>query len=108
MFVRVLQCVCVLVLVLQLSACATNVAQRMKTPIPWGLEDIPDGPPEFRKGWEDGCHTGIGAYGNAWYRMFYTYKQDANMVGNPTYYRAWKDAYTYCRWYTEQWVKPWN
>ncbi len=77
-------------------------------PRPWGIGDAPPGPPEFRKGWEDGCDTGIGAYGNDFYKVFYTYKQDLNLIQNPVYYRAWKDAYTYCRWYTEQWAKPWN
>ncbi|NDF12557.1 MAG: hypothetical protein EB060_07090 [Proteobacteria bacterium] len=103
MFVRTWMLVIVL---LGTSACEQMYSQ-LTMPRPWGLTEVPDGPPEFQQGWRDGCDTGIGAYGDSWYKMYHTFKQDANLVKNPSYYRAWKDAYTHCRWYTEQWTRPW-
>jgi hypothetical protein len=98
--------VSIAILMVMLSGCEHFVSQ-VTNQRPWGLSDTPDGPPEFKKGWEDGCETGIAAYADGWTKMFNTYKQDANLVGNPIYYRAWRDAYTYCRWYSEQWIRPW-
>ena len=57
-------------------------------------------PPMYVKGWQDGCHTGISANTNLYYRFFYDFKQDASLVMNDIYYRGWKDAFDYCQRYT--------
>ncbi len=91
-------------LIVTLSAC-----QQFTKPRPWGLGETPDGTPEFRKGWEDGCDTGLRAYGGHWYRNrsgYKHFKQDLTLIHNPEYYRAWRDAFTYCRWYVWNWQRP--
>ncbi|MCB2081341.1 MAG: hypothetical protein H6908_02825 [Hyphomicrobiales bacterium] len=56
-----------------------------------------DAAPEFKQGWDDGCESGLHAYGNDYYRAFYKFKQDLKMVRHPLYFRAWTDGYQYCR-----------
>lgn len=102
-FLKIFGAFCVIVAV---SSCE-HMYNQITKPRPWRMAETPEGTPEFRKGWEDGCETGMGAYGNDTYKMIYTYKQDFTLIDNPEYYRAWKDAYTYCRWYTWNWVRPW-
>ena len=84
---------------------ACTVAERIATPRPWGLADAPEGSPVFKRGWNDGCETGMTTYGNDVYKITYGWKQDPKMVLNDEYYRAWKDAYTYCRWYVYNWAR---
>lgn len=54
----------------------------------------------YKKGWWDGCHTGLSTMNMDIYKNFYGYKQDISLIGNPEYYKSWKDAYTYCRQYS--------
>lgn len=96
--------ICLLAMCLVAVGC-NQMSNQLTNPRPWGIGETPDGPPEFRKGWEDGCDTGIGVYGDDRYKFAYTFKQDLNLLKNPAYYRAWRDAYTYCRWYAENWVR---
>lgn len=78
-------------------------------PRPWGLGKTPDGSPIFKKGWEDGCDSGLGVYGAQHYRKpAYKFRQDVTLIHNREYYRAWKDAYTYCRWYNWTWSRPYQ
>lgn len=84
----------------------TNALQQFYKPVPWGMAKTPEGTPDFKQGWEDGCSTGLGAYGNGRYRAAYGWKQDHTKVSDADYYRAWKDAYTYCRWYVYGWARP--
>lgn len=58
-----------------------------------------DGSPEYKQGWKDGCETGLSSMTNDYYRAFYQYRVDVNLVNNETYYRAWKDTFNYCRHY---------
>ncbi len=96
----------ILAIILQLSACK-KVQQMVFEPRPWGMAETPDGSPVFRQGWEDGCNTGLGVYGGSAYRVnAYKFRQDITQTDNPEYYRAWKDAYTYCRWYVWNWSRP--
>ncbi len=60
----------------------------------------PDSPPEIYNGWQDGCKSGISAYGNDIYKNFYSFKMDSKMLNNKSYYNYWQDGYTYCR----QWI----
>lgn len=88
-----------------LSGCG-EVYQQFTTPRPWGIGDTPEGSEMFRKGWSDGCETGMSAYGNGRYRAAYSFTQDPNLIDNMEYYRAWKDGQVYCRWYTFRWLRP--
>ena len=93
-----------------LGGCSIKQATELVTkPRPWGLGETPDGSPTFKQGWEDGCDTGLGVYGGAGYkRKAYRFRQDISQLDNPEYYRAWKDAYTYCRWYVWNWDRSWH
>ncbi len=64
--------------------------------------DVP-GTPEFKRGWEDGCQSGIAAYGTAIQKMFYNFYQDYRMLHNPHYNAAWHEAFDYCRHYNAKW-----
>lgn len=59
--------------------------------------------PLYSEGWVDGCHTGISAAANSWYRSYYHFKQDAYKAQNIKYYKGWKDAFSYCNRYLYQW-----
>lgn len=75
-------------------------------PRPWGIGDTPEGSPLFQKGWEEGCNSGMGMAGGRHYRKpAYKYQQDLSLINNEEYYRAWRDAFTYCRWYVNNWTK---
>ena len=87
----------------------TTVEELFTHPRPYGIGETPEGSPVFRQGWNDGCDSGLGVYGGRLYRVkAYRYKQDLTQIDNPEYYRAWKDAFTYCRWYSWNWVKSWD
>lgn len=60
--------------------------------------------PEYEKGWTHGCETGLNAYGNSVYKNAYKFYQDPKLINNLDYYRAWKDAYTYCRYHVYNWT----
>lgn len=65
-----------------------------------------DGKPHnelYVEGWRDGCHSGISATANDWYKFFYDFRQDAQKAQNTVYYKGWKDAFTYCQRYMYQW-----
>lgn len=98
----------IVILSLVLSACSTaaEIGERFTKPRPYGLAETPEGTAMFKRGWEDGCETGLVTYGNDRYKLAYDFKQDHTLVLNDEYYRAWKDAYTYCRWYVFNWVRP--
>jgi hypothetical protein len=55
--------------------------------------------PDYSKGWDEGCESGMTAHTNNYYQSFYSYKLDASMVKNEVYYKAFQDAYIYCRLY---------
>ncbi|MDB2415426.1 hypothetical protein N9W34_06615 [Rickettsiales bacterium] len=58
----------------------------------------PDDAPEvYKKGWDDGCETGLSTMVMSYAKAFYQYKKDPELDNDPMYYKAWKDAYTYCR-----------
>ena len=85
----------------------------MANPVPphmrWmekGPKPNPNGKPHnplYVDGWVDGCHTGISASANSWYKSHYKFKQDAYKAQETVYYKGWKDAFNYCNRYIYQW-----
>ncbi len=75
---------------------------------PW-MQDMltqgPEGPTNFRKGWRDGCETGISSTANRLQRKFYKFRQDYQLAQDPLYYKGWKAAYSYCNRYVFQYLR---
>jgi hypothetical protein len=57
----------------------------------------PEGPPEYRLGWEDGCDSGLSAEGGWEYKMMYGFKKRPEMAANEQYKQAWNEGFSYCR-----------
>lgn len=57
----------------------------------------PEGPPEYKLGWEDGCDSGLSAQGGALYRGTFGFKKRPEMNDNDLYKTAWNEGFTYCR-----------
>jgi hypothetical protein len=76
---------------------------------PWMQDLLNNGPKGgtdlFKKGWQDGCETGISVTSNALQRHFYRFKQDSSLAGNHEYYTGWSVAYTYCQRYVFQYLR---
>src|SRR4051812_30823475 len=82
-------------------------------PLKIGGPDKKKGSPDYLQGWDDGCKTGLSTMVNGYYKSFYGYKQDPYKIDNPIYYKAWIDAYTYCRQYSfryswDAWDRTYN
>lgn len=59
----------------------------------------PPGPPNYQQGMNDGCATALTAIGTSTYGTDYNhvhYDVD-KALNDPVYYKAWKDAYFYCK-----------
>ncbi|MBL0319495.1 MAG: hypothetical protein IPP74_09460 [Alphaproteobacteria bacterium] len=61
-------------------------------------------PPFYKLGWEEGCETGLAAYGTSIYKTFYHFKQSPQLTTNNVYYQAWNDAFAYCRHFALRWA----
>jgi hypothetical protein len=87
-----------LIAVLALSACNTP---NTIFPGPFFSRNFPpEGPPNYQQGMLDGCRTALGAVGSGPYGTFVHagFHQDVEKALNdPVYYKAWKDAYFYCK-----------
>lgn len=58
----------------------------------------PDGPPEYRLGWEDGCDTGVSAEDSGYLlRAMYGYKKRPEMADSDLYKTGWNEGFQYCR-----------
>jgi hypothetical protein len=59
----------------------------------------PDGPPNYQQGMIDGCKTASGAVGYSLYGLIYpdVYYDVDKALNDKVYYKAWKDAYFYCK-----------
>lgn len=70
-------------------------------PRPPGLGSPPENASViYKQGWEDGCDSGLAAYGSDHYKnLGYKFKQDYSMIHNDEYYNAWQHAQSYCRWF---------
>ena len=58
-----------------------------------------EAPNKYKRGWKDGCESGMATMTNSMYRKFYTFRQDQTLRKDATYYKAWKDTYTFCKHY---------
>lgn len=58
---------------------------------------VPEGPPEYVQGYNDGCDTGVGAAGGIWYKYMYGFKKDPAMLNNGLYKQGWNEGFSYCR-----------
>lgn len=69
-------------------------------PMPWIFNMVPkEAPNNYKRGWRDGCESGLANMTNSMYRKFYTFRQDNALRKDATYYKVWKDTYTFCRHY---------
>lgn len=94
-----------LTLALILSGCSY-----ITNPTPFGLyrgmeDGAPEGTPEFRAGWKDGCESGMAAYGTLHYKSTHDFKYDAVQLENNEYHAAWRLGFRHCRWYTAEWTR---
>lgn len=95
----------ILLLSLGLATSSCNLSsESMFAPRPFRMGDPPDGNPEFKLGWKHGCNTGMSTMATSYYKSFYRFNQDPEMITNQDYYKAWKDGYTYCRQYMFKWT----
>lgn len=93
----------VLLALLTLTGCNLP-SDSIFAPKPFRMGPPPPGNETFRLGWKHGCNTGLSTMGPNYYKSFYRFEQDPMMTSNAEYYKAWKDAYTYCRQYMFKWV----
>lgn len=92
-----------IILIISLVGCRGAVfsSESIFAPVPAGMGGYDDDAPElYKKGWDDGCKTGLSTMNMQIYKSFYKYTQDPALVRKVMYYKAWKDAYTYCRQYS--------
>ncbi|MDB2415425.1 hypothetical protein N9W34_06610 [Rickettsiales bacterium] len=69
-------------------------------PSSWIFDMVPkDAPDNFKKGFVDGCKSGLANMTNSTYHAFYEFTQDPILRKDPVYYRTWKDTFTFCRHY---------
>lgn len=85
----------IIVVFLVIASCA---------PVPAGLTKSPPGPPDFVNGYNDGCESGLAAFGNSYYKMFYKFKKRFNPVYDELYQNGWEKGYQYCRQYAMKWT----
>lgn len=57
----------------------------------------PDGPPEYRLGWEDGCDSGLSAQSTGFYKLIYGFKKRPEMAASDLYKQGWNEGFAYCR-----------
>ena len=57
----------------------------------------PEGPAEYKLGWEDGCDTGLSADSAYFYKAIYGFKKRPEMGANNLYKQGWNEGFSYCR-----------
>lgn len=57
----------------------------------------PEGPPEYRLGWQDGCDSGLSAQGGVMEKMLYGFKKRPELGNSEQYKQGWNEGFTYCR-----------
>ena len=82
-----------------LNSCRTLESKGFYQPIGMNMK-VPDGPPEFKAGWHDGCQTALGM---RYFSNSYVYQdQRTANFGNgvyqhdPIYNSAWSNAFFAC------------
>ena len=69
----------------------------MTDPKPFLLDtELDTGPPEYRAGYKDGCHSAMAAYGTSYMKSVYKINKEAQYATNRMYNQAWKDAWGFC------------
>lgn len=96
----------IVILSLVLASCSA----RPRVGAPWMKDLLYKGPSGastmFKRGWIDGCETGISVTSNRLQRHFYRFKQNYYLANNNTeYYTAWKTSYTFCQRYVVQYLR---
>lgn len=64
--------------------------------------DVP-GPPEYKKGWEHGCESGLATYGTVINKFSNKFYQDYRMMKDHYYDAGWHEGFDYCRHYNLKW-----
>jgi len=92
------------IIILALLGGCTNTTGFLK-PAPLNLKTKLDyGPPEMRKGYNDGCETAMNATGTSVYNTSYTQRFSAEFEDNKLYMQTWKEAFSYCY----MWMSVWR
>ena len=79
--------------VLVIAGCHNPITE----PKPLFLETkLTYGPAEYRQGYQDGCESALGAYGNSYQKTMYGLQKTAEYQNNRMYNQVWKDAWAYC------------
>lgn len=58
--------------------------------------EVPDGPPEFKAGWYDGCRTGFGSQKSANASIYKATFGSGIYQHDPIYQKAWSSAFYTC------------
>lgn len=88
----------ILIIASSVSACET--LSNALRPASWILDMYPkNASPMYKKAWVEGCESGLASMSNDYYKTFYTFKQDQSLLHDDTYYKVWKDTFTFCRHY---------
>jgi hypothetical protein len=91
-----------LCLVLFLGSCHNGKDGGWDYRIPHSLDfspDFPEGtPPEYIKGYQDGCESASNTYSGVFYKhmRLFDFTLDPKLVDNKVYYQIWNDAFVYC------------
>lgn len=76
-----------------------NAPNQVK-PVAWMFKQMPDNAPNnYKRGWIDGCESGLSSMTNTYYKTYYSFKMEPELRKDPTYYRTWQDTYHFCRHY---------
>lgn len=59
--------------------------------------DVPDGPPEFKAGWYDGCRSVLSTKKFANYMHYKLSIGNGLYQTNPVYYSGWNSAFILCQ-----------
>ena len=58
----------------------------------------PQGTPEYKLGWEDGCDTGLGSVAGGINKYAFGFRKRPEFASNELYNTAWNEGFSYCRW----------
>ncbi len=71
-----------------------------------GMQDgAPEGTPQFRMGWRDGCQTGFHVSGDTHYKFLNSFTFKADFIEDDEYNEAWYMGFNHCRWYIASWQR---